>query len=172
MELKFGPRGTIEMSNATIIWKNFSGRPDKYNRAGDRNFAVVIPTEEIKDKLVDDVNRFDVGWNVKIRPPREEGDEPFMYLPVKVNYYEDERTGKVNGPDVYLKSGNAVNKLSEDMIGMLDDIEIENVDLDIRPYDGEVNGKPFRSAKLKAIWVTQRVDRFAERYAAANEEDF
>lgn len=172
MELKFGPRGTIEMNDATIIFRNFSGRPDKYNRAGDRNFAVVIPTEELKDKLVNDVNRFDVGWNVKIRPPREEGDEPFMYLSVKVNYYEDERTGKINGPDVYLKSGTAVNKLTEETIGMLDDIEIEHVDLDIRPYDGEVSGRPFRAAKLKAIWVTQKVDRFAERYAAASNDEF
>lgn len=168
MELKFGPRGTIELNNATIIFRNFAGRADKYNREGDRNFAVVIPTEEIKDKLVNDVNRFDIGWNVKIRPPREDGDDPFMYLPVKVRYKMNERTGKMNGPDVYLKSGTSVNKLDEDMVGMLDDIDIENVDLDIRPYDDEVNGRPFRSAQLKAIWVTQRVDRFADRYAEAN----
>lgn len=173
MELKFGPRGTIELSNANIIFRNFAGRAEKYNREGERNFAVVIPTEEIKDALVNDVNRFNVGWNVKIRPPHEEGDEPFMYLTVKVRYRLNERTGKITGPDVYLKSGNSVNKLDEEMVGMLDDIDIENVDMDIRPYDDEFNGRPFRSAQLKAIWVTQRVDRLADRYAAAvNDEEF
>ena len=171
MELKFGPRGTIELNNANIIFRNFAGRGDKYNREGERNFAVVIPTEDIKDKLVNDVNRFDIGWNVKIKPPREEGDTPFMYLPVKVRYRYNERTKKVNGPDVYLRSGNAVNRLTEETVGMLDDIDIESVDLDIRPYDDEVNGRPFRSAQLNAIWVTQRIDRFAERFAEASNYD-
>ena len=48
---------------------------------------------------------------------------------------------------------------------MLDDIDILSVDLDIRPYDNEINGKPFRSAYLQSIFVTQEVDRFASRFA-------
>ena len=51
---------------------------------------------------------------------------------------------------------------------MLDDIDIINVNLDIRPYDWEVNGKTGRTAYLQAIEVFQEIDRFAARYA---EED-
>lgn len=155
MNINFGPRGILQIDDAYIIYRNFEGRGDKYNREGDRNFALLIPDEELKDKLLMDVNRYDVAWNIKIKP-REDGDAPFMYLPVKVKFTE-------RGPNVYLKSGTATNRLTEDTIGMLDDIEIESVDLDIRPYDDVVNGKPFRAAYLYAMHVTQRVDRFRDR---------
>ena len=65
-------------------------------------------------------------------------------------------------------SGKARNNLKEETGGMLDDIDILSVDLDIRPFDWDVNGKQGRTAYLQAIHVTQRIDRFAERYA---EED-
>ena len=168
MNINFGPRGVIEINNARVIYRNFAGRGDKYNREGDRNFAVVIPNEELKDALVNDLNKYGVGWNVKIKPGRDEDEAPFMYLQVKVKYSKNDR-GETRGPDVYLKSGNAVNRLTEDMVDMLDEIDIESVDLDVRPYDDIISGKPFRAAYLQSIWVTQKVDRFAERFAAAEE---
>ena len=48
-------------------------------------------------------------------------------------------------------------------------MEIDHVNMDIRPYDDEINGKPFRSAYLQSIEVVQNIDRFAARYA---EEEF
>ena len=149
MHLTFAPRGILQIDDARIIFRNFSGEPSKFNREGDRNFAVVIEDEEIADALVDD------GWNVKIRPLREEDDTPFMYLPVKVKFNE-------RGPNAYLKTGRVMNRLDEDSICCLDDVDILCVDLDIRPYDWEVNGKQGRTAYLQSIKVTQRVDRFAE----------
>ena len=50
-------------------------------------------------------------------------------------------------------------------MSMLDDIDIRSVDLDIRPYDWEVNGKTGRTAYLQAMEVTQEIDRFAARMA-------
>ena len=158
MRITFAPRGILQIDDARIIFRNFSGAPSKFNREGDRNFAVVIPDEELTDALVRE------GWNVKIKPPREEGDTPFMYLPVKIKFND-------RGPSVYLKSGNAMNRLDEDTVGMLDDIDISGVDLDIRPYDWEVNGKEGRTAYLQSIHVTQEVDRFASRYEAPSESN-
>lgn len=152
MEITFAPRGILQIDNARIIYRNFSGAPSKFNREGDRNFAVVIPEKDIADALVNE------GWNVKVKPPREEGDDPFMYLPVKVKFND-------RGPVVYLKTGNNMNRLYEDVVGCLDDVDILNVDLDIRPYDWEVNGKAGRTAYLQSICVTQEIDRFAARYA-------
>ena len=80
-----------------------------------------------------------------------------MYLPVKVKYSDF-------GPVAYLKTGNRLNKLDEEGIFCLDNIEIESVDLDIRPYDWDFNGKEGRTAYLQSIHVTQRIDRFAARY--------
>ena len=154
MNVTFAPRGILQIDEARIIYRNFSGLGSKFNREGDRNFAVIISNQEIADALIAE------GWNVKIRPPREEGDEPFMYLPVKVKFND-------RGPIVYLKTGKAMNKLDEESIGCLDHVDILSVDLDIRPYDWEVNGKVGRSAYLQSICVTQEVDRFADRF---NEE--
>lgn len=158
MELTFAPRGILQIDDARIIYRNFSGAPSKYNREGDRNFALVIPNEEIADALVNDKNKFGVGWNVKVKPARDEGDAPFIYMPVKVKFND-------RGPVVYLQSGKNRVKLDEESISMLDDIDISSVDLDIRPYDDEINGKPFRAAYLQSMCVTQEIDRFAERFA-------
>lgn len=148
MEITFAPRGILQIDDARIIYRNFRGEGSKFNREGDRNFAVVIPNQEIADKLIED------GWNVKIKPPRDEDDIPFMYLPVKVKFNE-------RGPHVYLATGNARNKLDEDSVSIIDDIDISNVDLDIRPYDWEVNGKEGRTAYLQSMLVVQDLDRFA-----------
>lgn len=151
MEITFAPRGILQIDDARIVYRNFSGLGSKYNREGDRNFAVVIDDEAIADSLVAE------GWNVKIKPPREDGDSPFMYLPVKVKFND-------RGPNVYLATGNRMTKLDEESISCLDDVDILSVDLDIRPYDWEVNGKEGRTAYLQSIKVTQELDRFAGVY--------
>ena len=151
MDLKFAARGIIQIDDASIIYRNFAGEASKFNRAGDRNFAVVISEQWIADALVQE------GWNVKIKPPREEGDGVFMYLPVKVKFND-------RGPKVYLKTGDRMNLLDEESVSMLDHIDIISVDMDIRPYDWDVNGQTGRTAYLQSMCVTQDIDRFAERY--------
>ena len=154
MNVTFEKRGVLMIDDARIVYRNFSGTGSRYNREGDRNFAVVIPDQEIADALIKN------GWNVKIKPPREEGDSPFMYMPVKVKFND-------RGPNVYLVTGKRMNRLDEESVSCLDDVDIQSVDMDIRPYDWEVNGRSGRSAYLQSIKVTQRIDRFA----AENEEE-
>ena len=152
MNITVGPRGILQMDDARIIYRNFSGVGTKFNREGDRNFSVVIPDPQIAEDLAKD------GWNVKIKPPRDEDDSPFMHLPVKVKFND-------RGPNVYLVSGSNQVKLDEDSVSCLDDIDISSVDLDIRPYDWDVNGKQGRTAYLHSIRVIQEVDRFARRFS-------
>ena len=159
MNLTFGPKGILQIDDARIIFRNFSGRPDKYNREGDRNFAMVIPDQEIAEALQNDTNEYGVGWNVKIKAPREEGETPLMYLPVKVKFNS-------RGPRVHLISGDRRIQLDDATISCLDNIDIAHVDLDIRPYDDEGNYGPFRAAYLYAMEVVQEVDRFTARYAS------
>ena len=152
MNICFAPKGILQIDDARIIFKNFEGRGDKFNREGDRNFSLLIEDENTANALIKE------GWNVKIKPGREEGDDPFMRLPVKVKFTD-------YGPNVYLVTGNRRNELDEESIGCLDNIEIESVDMDIRPYDGEVNGRTGRTAYLQSMEVVQRIDRFAARYS-------
>ena len=150
MNVTFAPRGILQIDDARIIYRNFSGVGSKFNREGDRNFAVYIPDEDMANELKER------GWNVKIKPPREDGDDTFMFLPVKIKFND-------RGPSVYLVTGNKKTPLNENTVSCLDDIDILSVDRDIRPYDWEVNDKTGRTAYLESIWVTQEVDRFASR---------
>ena len=150
MNVTFAPRGILQIDDARIIYRNFSGVGSKFNREGDRNFAVYIPDEDIAEDLIEEV------YNIKIDTPREDGDDPFMFLPVKIKFND-------RGPSVYLVTGNKKTPLNENTVSCLDDIDILSVDLDIRPYDWEVNDKTGRTAYLQSIWVTQEVDRFASR---------
>ena len=146
MNVTFGPRGILQIDNARITFRNFSGLASKFNREGDRNFVLIIDDVEIADAMEKE------GWNVKRKPPREEGDLPFMFLPVKVKFNN-------RGPNVYLKSGESMVKLDEESIDCLDTADILDVSLDIRPYDWEVNGKEGRTAYLQAAQITQQIDR-------------
>jgi hypothetical protein len=150
----YGPRGVLQIDDARIVFRNFSGTGSMYNREGDRNFAVVIPNQEIADELTND------GWNIKVRPGRDDDEEPFMFMTVKLSYNE------YSEPEVYLVSGNSKHRLDQDEIKRLDRIKIASVDMDIRPHDWTMpNGKSGRTARLNAIWVTQDTNRFAERFA-------
>ena len=150
MEMRFVPRGVVEFDDVRIIYRNLRGEGTKFNREGDRNFAIRIYDEDAADALREN------GWNVRVKPPRSEEEEPFMYLPVKVKFNE-------RGPHIYLVSGKAKTKLNEDTVAMIDDIDIARVNLDIRPYDWEVQGKSGRTAYLQSMEVMQEVDRFAAR---------
>lgn len=153
MHVNFGPRGYLEIDDARIVFRNFAGEASKYNRKGDRNFAVVIPNEEIAEALIEE------GWNVKIKAPREEGDAPFMFLPVKVKFND-------RGPIVKLITNGKQTTLTEESISCLDYVDIVKVDMDLRPYDWKLDdGKTGRTAYLQKLYVTQEADRFAERYA-------
>lgn len=146
----------ILVDGARITYKNFRGVGGPFNREGDRNFALIIPNMETADALRER------GYNVKIKESREEGGEPFIYLPVKVKY--GEKDGRKWGPTARLITGDNVNELDDETIGILDNIKIRNVDLDIIPYDWNLaTGKSGRSAYLSLIEVTQEVDRLAAR---------
>ena len=152
MHLNIEPtRGILQFDDARLIFKNFRGEAGKFNREGDRSFHVSIKDPEIADALVAN------GWNVKVKEARDEDDNGRISLQVKVKFND-------RGPIVRLQTGNRVNKLTEDTIGILDNIDIERVDLDVRPYDWTMSdGKSGRTAYLQSMHVVQAVDRFADR---------
>lgn len=143
----------ISIEDAHIMFKNFVGEKSKYNAAGDRNFCVEIDPNEV-DRLHED------GWNIKVLKPRDEDEEPVYYLQCKLKY------GGFKDPEVYMISKGQPGKtlLDEDTIGLLQHADISNVDLIVRPYNYNINGKTGVTAYVHKMYVTIEVDEFASKY--------
>lgn len=149
---------TLSIENARIIFRNFSGKEGRFNPAGRRNFCVIIDDNELAANLVKD------GWNVRYLKPRDEDEQDQPYLQVAVRYDNIP-------PKVVLISSSGKTILDEENVNMLDWADISNVDLIIRPYNYDVNGKSGVKAYLKTMYVTIVEDEFEKKYAQSPNGD-
>ena len=140
----------IIIENARIGFRNFSGKEGKYNPAGRRNFCVFLDSK-IAEELIGD------GWNIRYLEPRDPDDDKQAYLQVAVNF------SNITPKIIVITSKNKTT-LEESTVNMLDWAEIENVDLIIRPYNWDVNGKSGVKAYIKSMYVTLVEDEFEKKY--------
>lgn len=140
-----------------IIYRNFNGAVSRFNNTGAKKFTVRLSEEnaiDLKQK----------GFNVK---QKELDNGEFTYqLEICINYGS-------YAPNIYAITGNTKKLLDDNTVKTLQGADIINVDLCIRPYDWEVNGKVGVKAYVKYMYVTIEEDPFAGDYEYLdNNEDF
>lgn len=144
------------LEDVTIAFRNFAGKEDVYNRAGDRNFAILLEPE-----LAEELERD--GWNVKYLREREEGDGQQAYLQVAVSY-------KTRPPRVGMVTSKGLTYLGEDEIEMLDWVDIETADVTLNPYEWAVGDKHGVKAYLQTIFMKIEEDYLQLKWTAFVED--
>jgi hypothetical protein len=143
-------RSNISIENAHIGFRNFSGKEGKFNPAGRRNFCIFLDRDTGK-RLEQD------GWNVRWLKSRDDNEEEQPYLQVAVSY------DKIP-PKIIIMSSRGKTILDNETVGILDWAEIDKIDLIVRPYNWDVNGKAGVKAYIKSMYVTIAEDEFEKKY--------
>lgn len=148
----------LAIDNARIIFKNFTGKDDKFGREGDRSFSIVIEDDALAEQLAND------GWNVKPLTPRDPDEKVNHFIKVKISF-------KVRPPKIWLLTNRKRTLLDEDTIATLQYARIENADVVVSPWRWEVNGKTGIAAYLETLYVKIEDDPFADKYADYESSD-
>ena len=143
-------KSNISIEGARIGFRNFAGVAGKFNPAGARNFCVFLDYE-LGEVLEQD------GWNVRWLDPRDEEEAKQAYLQVAANY-------GTFPPNIVLITRAGKSLLTADTVNILDWADIANVDIIIRPYNWDFNGKTGVKAYVKSMYVTLAEDEFEGKY--------
>lgn len=143
--------GNIIIEGARILYRNFEGREGRFNSVGKRNFCVLLE-KDLADQLIED------GWNVRFLEVKDEYEEPQPYIQVSVAF-------GYRPPNIVMISSRGQTLLDEESVKALDWAEFQNIDLSMRPYDYDVNGKKGIKAYLSSLYVTIYEDPLELKYA-------
>ena len=139
-----------------ITFKNFSGRETNFNRAGNRNFSVVLD-DETADQMKAD------GWNVRVKE-YDDGSRRNT-LQVAVRYDIDRFRPKVV---MVTPKGDhfKTTVLSEDTVDCLDAARVVSADLILNPsYWHNAMGNSGYKAYLQTGYFVVEADEFEDKYA-------
>lgn len=138
----------FKISSPEIFMINFAGRKSDANPQGHRQFAMKIPSQELADKMAEE------GWSVWYTKESEKYGEPNPCITVEMRWhYEDDL--KHLSPKIYRctrKNPEGV-LLTEDIVGDLEDDDIEDIVLWINPRRWTVNGKSGIKAYVHSMWL-------------------
>lgn len=140
----------IEILDARLVFRNFSGREDKFNVAGKRNVSVVLSPEQAADLKAR-------GVNVRTREPRNEEEDEFHTVKLNIPFHSKGRP-----PRVVMVSETQQTDMTEDTIHILDNIDIISADVQFRLWEYDP-GK--FSAQLVKTYIKIREDRMDQRYS-------
>lgn len=145
----------IDLENVQIFggtWKNFSGAPDKFNKAGGKRYCYIFVSDDEAAQLQER------GVNIKWREPNDEYDKPQAYF--KVNVHID----STYPPFVLMVRDGMENKqLVGEEINILDRVIIKSADVTLNLAREEfAPGK--RSVYLSELYANVELRGFRAKY--------
>lgn len=174
--------GNLNVENAGMIYKNFSGNPTIVNPAGNKRTFSLVLTKDIAERLND------LGWNIKVKEVRDQQVEGEKTRTVNfedwMSNYQNEFDHSLIYTEVVVNENSEyppkIYKVSEfngeksmaiipnDQLYRLDESELSNVDLVIHPYThGRSIANPnAKKGYLKSMYVVaQPVNAIDGKYA-------
>lgn len=151
-------RTYLSVEHAVLMYKNFEGRPDRFNiKGGKRTFNLVLSNEAAKELK-------ELGWNVKEKAPRDI-DEDWLYTTEIVVNMDSQYP-----PKMYIcteKNGKKrMIRLDADMVKELDTGEFSNIDVVINPYEHDKDARFRYKGYCHKLFATQAVSTdFGDKYA-------
>lgn len=137
-----------------IKFRNFAGRPTKFDKQGGKKSFALILTPEEADALAAD------GWNVSVPVPKDESYPIIPILNVKVNCTSQ------FPPEVWLITDTHKTRLDLENLSSLDYAEIEYVDITFSPHEfqRQSDGAILANAYLSKLYVKIVEDELAKKY--------
>lgn len=174
--------GNLNVEQAAMIYKNFSGKPTKVNPAGGKRTFSLVLTKELGERLDG------MGWNIKVKEVRDQLAEGEFTRTVSWSDYIDNFQNDFDHALVYTEivvNENSeyppkIYKISEfngektmalippEQWGRLDESELMNVDIVIHPYThGRSIANPdAKKGYLKTMYaMAVPVNDFGGKYA-------
>ena len=174
--------GNLNVENAAMIYKNFSGKPTFVNPAGGKRTFSLALNKEFAERLSD------LGWNVKVKEVKDQLEEGEKTKTVSwqdyVTTYQTEFDHALIYTEIVVNENSEyppkIYKISEfngektmaiippEQWGRLDESELVNVDITIHPYEhGRSLANPnAKKGYLKTMYaMAVPVNDFGGKYA-------
>ena len=133
----------VILEDVSIQYRNFSGNNDRFH-PGKQGFSVFLP-DEVSNELES------IGWHVKHKQSRY-GDQ-INQMDISFSYDHFAPLIKLHAAD------GTETILNRDTVSLLDNVDIQRADVEIRPYNWDVNGKQGTSAKVHELNVYAKPPR-------------
>lgn len=152
----------VTLRGFEITYKNFSGRESQYNRAGNRNFSLVLD-DETADKMIKD------GWNVRVKEYDDGSRRNTLQVAVR---YDIERFR----PKVVMVTPNGKyfkrTVMTEETVGELDSARVVSANVTLNPsYWHNAMGNSGIKAYLTTGYFVIEKDEFEDEFPEEEPED-
>ena len=150
----------LVIDDAVLRFHNFAGAQTEYNARGNRNIDVVLPDKDMA------VAMGEKGWNVKIRKPRNEDEDPYYTLNVKINM--ESRWP----PKIFQVNRSQQVQYDAEMVDGLDDVNMQDIGIVINGSEWENDrfGHGIK-AYLDQMYFRVKPGVFGHKYDVVEEEE-